>query len=208
MVEGLYDVFKPAKPGPLSALAGATGNGQLSAARLLLAHGAAINPTMKQSSSSPLHQACKADDREMAAFLLEHGADVDSDNCFKSTPLMYAAKHGSPALVHLLLAYQPNIHKLSFIGTAAIHWALWPGNETVMELLLQAGTDLDLALGDGSTLLHCAALADDVKVAKMLLRFGANPLKRNEEWKTPLQVASERANWSIAAVLRDAEAMQ
>jgi ankyrin repeat protein len=208
MVEGLYDAFKPAKPGSLSALAGAAGHGQLGAARLLLANGAALNPTMKQSSSSPLHQACRADDAEMAAFLLEHGADVDSYNTFKTTPLMYAAKHGSPTLVYLLLLYRPDIHKLSFINTAAIHWSLWPGNEEVMELLLQAGADPDHPMGDGSTPLHCAALSELPKVARTLLRYGANPLKRNEEWKTPLQVAGEMGHLEVAGVLREAEEMR
>ena len=206
LVDGLYDAFVPAKSGTLSALAGAAYCGQLSAVRFLLSNGAAINPSLKQSSSSPLHQACRANDTEMAAFLLEYGADVNSYNAFKTTPLMYASKR-SPELVALLLAYSPDVHKLSFISTAAIHWALWPGNKEVMELLLQAGADPNHAMGDGITPLHCAALSDLPKVARVLLRYGANPLKRNDEWKTPLQIASEMENWEVANVLREAETM-
>ena len=204
VVPGLYDAFKPAKPGSLSALAGAASHSQLPAARLLLANGAALNPTMKQSSSSPLHQASRADDLEMAAFLLQQGADVNSYNAFKTTPLMYAAKHASPALVYLLLLYRPDIHALSFIHTAAIHWSLWPGNEEVMELLLQAGADPDHAMGDESTPLHCAALSELPKVARTLLRYGADPTRRNGEGRTPLQVAGERGHGVVEGVLREA----
>ena len=205
MVDGLYDAFKPAKPGCLSALAGAAGHGQLGAVKLLLANGAALNPPMRQSSSSPLHQACKSDDVEMASYLLEADADVDLMNCFNTTPLMYAGKYGTAPLVSLILSYGPDLHRLSFINTAAIHWSLWPGNEDVMELLLQAGADPNHPMGDGSTPLHCAALSELPGIARVLLMYGANPLKRNEEWKTPLQVAVEMEHWKTAAVLQEAE---
>ena len=204
LVPALYDAFKPAKPGVLSALAGAAGHGQLAAVKLLLSHGAALNPTMRQSSSSPLHQACKADDVEMSSYLLSIGADVDLLNCFNTSPLMYAGKYGSPALVRVVLAYNPDVHRLSFINTAAIHWSLWPGNEEVMELLLQAGADPNHPMGDGSTPLHCAALSDLKETARLLLMYGADPTRRNVEWKTPLQVAAEGKSWEVAGVLEEA----
>ena len=205
LVPGLYDAFKPAKPGSLSALAGAAGNGQPSAVSLLLENGAALNPTMKQSSSSPLHQACKADDAELAHHLLEAGADVDSLNCYKVTPLMYAVKYGSTDLVSTILARHPDLHVLSFISTAAIHWAIWPGHEDVIELLLQAGANPDHRMGDGNTPLHCTALSGFTGAAETLLQYGADPLKRNEEWKTPLQVAVECGNVGVAEALKLAE---
>lgn len=205
LADGLFDAFKPAKAGFLSALAGAAGNGQLNAVKLLLAEGAALNPTMKQSSSSPLHEACKADDPAMVAFLLDAGADVNILNCFNTTPLMYAGKYASPSVVRELLAYEPDLHRLSFISTAAIHWALWPGNAGNMELMLQAGADPDQKMGDGSTPLHCAALSDLPDVARLLLEFGADPTKRNEGWKTPLEVAKERGHHNTAAILEKGE---
>jgi len=204
LIPAFYDAFKPAKPGTLSALAGAAGNGHLSTVRLLLSHGAAINPTMKQSSSSPLHQACKSDDAEMTAFLLEAGADVDLLNCFNTTPVMYAGKYGSPALMRVLLAYSPDLHRLSFIGSAAIHWTLWAGNVDSLALLLEAGADPDQPMGDGGTALHCAAISNLAGVAKVLLSHGADMTKRNQEWKTPLQLAAELGNWEVAAVLEEA----
>ncbi|KAK3724867.1 hypothetical protein LTR37_000915 [Vermiconidia calcicola] len=205
LVQNLYDGFRPAKPGCLSTLAGAASHGHLGAVKLLLAHGAALNPTMQQSSSSPLHQAIKADDIELAAFLLEYGADVNILNCFNSTPLMYAARYSSPALVSLILNYNPDLHKRSFIGTAAIHMAFWPGNEEVMELLLRASADPDAAMGDGSTPLHLAALGDLPGVAKVLVKFGAKVGKRNEEGRTAVQVAREKGYGEVVGVLEEAE---
>ena len=117
---------------------------------------------------------------------------------------MYAGKYGSPALVRVVLAYNPDVHRLSFINTAAIHWSLWPGNEEVMELLLQAGADPNHPMGDGSTPLHCAALSDLKETARLLLMYGADPTRRNVEWKTPLQVAAEGKSWEVAGVLEEA----
>lgn len=201
VIPDMYDAFKPAKPGNVSALAGAAAHGQMAAVKLLIASGAAINPTMKQSSSSPLHQACKADDAEMASFLLQMGADVNLLNCFNTTPLMYAGKYGSPDLMRIILSYRPDLFRLSFINTAAIHWALWPGNEENMELLLQAGADPDQAVGNGNTPLHCAVLSELPEIARVLIRYGADRGKKNDEWKTAGEVAKEIGAWDVLAVL-------
>lgn len=187
----------------LSALAGAAANGQLAAARVLISHGAAINPTAKQSSSSPLHQALRADDYQMAAFLLKHAADVDAYDAFRTTPLILAAKSASASLVALLLKFGPDVNKVSFIGTTAIHAAIWRGNEEVLGLLLQAGAFPESTLGP----LHCAAQTNQARIAIMLLQYGANVLKRNEEYKTPRQIASEMGNYEVALVLAEAEKM-
>ncbi|KAI7689566.1 hypothetical protein KC353_g19545, partial [Hortaea werneckii] len=123
MVEGLYEAFKPAKPGLLSPLAGAARNGQMDAVELLIAAGAEPNPNVNRSSSSPLHQAIRADDLELSRLLLELGANINSLNDYKTTPLMYAVKYGSAKLVELILEHHPDMDRLSFIGAAAIHWA-------------------------------------------------------------------------------------
>jgi hypothetical protein len=54
-VNGLYEAFKPAKHGHLSPLAGAATHGQIEAVKLLISHGADVNPHVNHSSSSPLH---------------------------------------------------------------------------------------------------------------------------------------------------------
>ena len=195
VVDGLYEAFKPAKSGRLSPLAGAATYGNIEACGLLLEEGALINPDVNQSSSSPLHQACHSDDVATAQYLLAAGADVNLQNCYKTTPLMYGVKYGSPALVALLLSYKPDLSVLSFISSAAIHWAVWRYNKTdCLELVLEAGADPNHPLTDGSTPLHCAALSELPAVAKCLLQYGADPERRNEEWKTPLQVAEENGH--------------
>lgn len=177
----------------------------MDACELLLCSGAALNPTMKESSSSPLHQACRVDDLEIARFLLEVGADVNSQNCYKTTPLMLAVKQGSPDLVALLLTYKPDFALTSFMHTAAIHWAIWPGHDRNLELMLAAGADPNPKMGDGATPLHCAAQCGFDVMVEILLRYGADPTKRNLDWKTPRGIA-EAEGWSeVSEMLVKAE---
>ena len=137
LVKGLYESFKPAKAGMLSPLAGAAGHRQLDVVELLLAEGAELNPHVNHSSSSPLHEAVRADDIELARFLLEIGADVNSLNAYNTTALMYAVKYSSADMVRLILSFNPDLDQRSFIGTAAVHWAVWPNRPEILELLLK-----------------------------------------------------------------------
>ncbi|CAK3986241.1 Palmitoyltransferase AKR1 [Lecanosticta acicola] len=194
LVGGLFEAFKPAKAGHLSPLAGAATCGQYDAAELLLSHGAELNPDSQQCACSPLHQAIRNNDFELVRFFLERGADVDIDNSYKTTPIMYASKYSSPELVSLLLEYAPDLNKLSFINAAAIHWSVWPGNAKVTELLLMAGANPNHPMADGSSPLSCAILTGSVSMVKCLLRFGADPLQRNDEYETPLQIAHSQSD--------------
>ena len=204
LVKDLYESFKPAKSGHLSPLAGAAGHGQMDIVALLVAHGAILNPNVNQSSSSPLHQACRANDVEIARFLLALGADVDMLNCYRTSPLMYAVKYGSAEMVGTVLQYKPDLHQISFISSAAIHWSIWPGRTENVELLLQAGADKDHPMANGSTPLHCAAIYGHVEIVRLLLRYGADLSRRNDDWKLPIHVAEESGSMEVLAVLKEA----
>ncbi|KAF2773434.1 ankyrin [Teratosphaeria nubilosa] len=204
VVEGLYEGFKPAKSGHLTPLAGAASHGQMDAAELLIMHGASLNPGISQSSSSPLHQAIRANDLEVARFFLELGADVNGINRYKTSPLMAAVKYASVEMVKLILQYRPYQSQMSFIGAAAIHWAVWPDRPEILELLLESGADKDHAMINGSTPLHCAATGGHLATTAMLLKYGADVNKRNDDWQTPLHVAEEAGHAEIAKLLQEA----
>src|SRR5436309_7037326 len=60
-----------------------------------------------------------------------------------------------------------------------------------VERLLKAGTDVNVALADGTTALHWAAYLDDLPLADRLLRAKANVNAANELQVTPLMLACE-----------------
>ncbi|KAK6441122.1 hypothetical protein LTR95_002646 [Oleoguttula sp. CCFEE 5521] len=208
LVRELYTAFKPAKHGHLSPLAGAATHGQFEAARLLIAHGAHVSPDIAHSSSAPLHQACLADDLEMVQFLLAAGADIDQQNTYKSTSIMYASRYASEEVVRLLLSHQPNLRITSMIGTNVLHWAMLPFRKEsllILAMLLDGGADSNLRMDDEGTSLHYAAQSGLVEVVKLLLSYGADRGARNQDWKTPSDIAASLGSEACVEVLRRRE---
>lgn len=125
----------------------------------------------------------------MARFLLAAGADVDVQNCYNSTPLMYAVKYGSSALVALVLSYYPRLETTAFMETTAAHWAVFNSRPEALALLLRAGANPDARMVDGSSPLHCAAMSGAQDTAGLLVEFGADVVLRDGQERTPGEVA-------------------
>ena len=68
--------------------------GDIRKARLLLDHGADINPVEEEYCSTPLGLAARWGQRKMVAFLLERGADPNIAGAPWATPLAWAQKKG------------------------------------------------------------------------------------------------------------------
>lgn len=76
--------------------------GHLAQARRLIERGAEVN----KPGWTPLHYAATGDtpsSLEMVRLMLTHHAYIDAESPNRSTPLMMAARYGSPAVVKLLL---------------------------------------------------------------------------------------------------------
>jgi ankyrin repeat protein len=206
-VRGLYEDFMPAKHGHLSPLAGAASHGRLEVALSLIARGVEINPDTSQSSSAPLHQACRASDVKMARYLLGVGAWVDLQDAHNATPIMYAARYGSLSLIQLLLSHSPNLNLCFMVGISVIYWALLPQRDesaAIVAMLLEAGADVNLQMADGRTPLHYAALSELDSVAKVLLSFDADASLQDQDWKTPLDTALAAGSEECAYILQNA----
>src|SRR5437879_6004504 len=78
------------------------------------------------------------------------------------------------------------------------------GDKDTLRALIQKGTNVNLAEGDGSTALHWASYRDDVETADLLIRAGAKVNAANDLGATPLWTASQ--NGSEAMVRRLLEA--
>ena len=105
--------------------------------------------------------------------------------------------------------------RLIILGTAAsLIAAAAPGPTLVdaakkadreaLRALLQPGTDVNAAEGDGTTALHWASYRDDLESANLLIRAGANVNAANDLGATPLWTACQ--NRSAAMVRRLLEA--
>jgi ankyrin repeat protein len=77
--------------------------GDVSKARLLLDHGADIDPVDEEYRSTPLGLAARWGQQEMVAFLLERGADPNKAGARWATPLAWARKKGHAHITTTLL---------------------------------------------------------------------------------------------------------
>ncbi|XP_050525694.1 ankyrin repeat and SAM domain-containing protein 1A [Daktulosphaira vitifoliae] len=161
-------------------LAAWTGNVDI--VRLLLCHGPSIPNVnhMTKNRETPLHCAAQYGHSGVVALLIEHGADPTIRNHKHETALDLCAQYGRFETVELIITKRPELIR-SYNSRAAgimfahtpLHLASRNGHKTVVELLLDAGMDVNVRTGSG-TALHEAAQCGKTEVARLLLDHGVN----------------------------------
>lgn len=124
-------------------------------------------------STVPLVQALVDGNATLAAALLDAGADPNGLDVI--TPL-YAAQE------YIMGSRQ---------------------RRAVMSHLLRAGAQVDGATQDGTTALMLAAYHGDVRSARLLLSYGADPLRRNAQGYDAVQAAAQSGNGELGQMLRE-----
>lgn len=89
---------------------------------------------------SVLALAAMSGSADIIRLLLDHGADVNSEDKYGQTPLIVAAWYGEVESVQILLTNAANIKSRDNSGNTALMWAVEEGNLDVAEVLRQAGT--------------------------------------------------------------------
>jgi ankyrin repeat protein len=93
--------------------------GQTEIVRKLIARDAHVN----KPGWAPLHYAATGGHLEIMEILLEEHAFIDAESPNKSTPLMMAAKYGTPAAVKLLLEAGADPRVRNELGLSAVDFA-------------------------------------------------------------------------------------
>jgi ankyrin repeat protein len=140
-------------------------------ARALLAHGADVN-LKRGDGLTPYQIAARHGNTDMAALLLEHGADAAA-----LTPLdqfLNASLTGDGARARALLASHPDlVTSMSPEDHAGVIDAVMHGRADVVRLMVELGFRLDAENAHGGTPLHWAAWHGKTDMVDLLIRLGA-----------------------------------
>jgi ankyrin repeat protein len=206
-------------------------NRDLAMVTALLAAGADADHAALPTGVTPLMTCARTGDADSVRALLAHGAKVNArESAHQQTALMWAAAEKHPDAVRALIAggadvkarssirhvavtggfspTDPESEKLKSVfeidqgGYTPLLFAARSGDADSVELLLNAGADVNDAQPDGSSVLVVALLSGQGKVAKLLLDRGADANAARAGY-APLHAAVLRGETDMVEALLD-----
>lgn len=153
---------------------------------------------------SALHHAAIAGLRDMAELLVEVGEDVDAKGQDGSTPLRCAVQEGHQQLVESLLARGASFLDRDEDGLTMLHCAAAEGHQAVVSIILTHAPWLaNEQSWSGWSPLHSASSMGHSQVVSLLLHFGANPRLKNNQGKTPMDLAKDRNKMEVCLRIQE-----
>ncbi len=131
--------------------------------------------------------------QELQAFLAGHGfapGDINTHNKDQATPLMLAVRLAPPAFVKELLDAGADIHAVNADGNQALWLACVGEIIENMQLVIDAGINVQHINVNAATPLMFAASSGRAKAVATLLAAGADPLFDTDLGLTALDMAS------------------
>ena len=163
----------------------ASENGHLSAVKVLLESGARVDLTGTDRRTA-LHSAATNGHEAIAEMILPQGNAVKLKFADIVDVFQEAAKRG---FLHICRLCLPIVNDEMIDGgyreqQTALHHAAQNGNEEIVKLLLDNGTDIECENDVGNTPLVVAAIAGRCQVVQILLARKANTFKQNSKRQT------------------------
>ena len=162
--------------------------------------------------NTALRYAVRMGHPQIATLLLNNGADLNQANIFGETVLYWAIQAGEDQFVDLLTRLRQQRVELDAIisnkyyDDTPLLLAARQGNATVVEILLRAGADPNIADRQQETALLTASCNGDAAVVALLLAAGADVDLQNNNGQTAALVARGRGYHDIAQLIEEAVA--
>jgi ankyrin repeat domain-containing protein 50 len=170
----------------------ASANGQEATVQMLIEAGACVS-NVDADGMTPIQVASEEGHKGIVEMLIKAGADV---NLGYGSALYCASAFGHEDVVQTLLRAGAEVNLEEKVGTAlhaASHW--YYRREKVIELLIDAGADVNKLAGEYGTALQAAAGVDTdessaLEAVRVLIRAGANVNLVGGKFGTALQAAA------------------
>jgi ankyrin repeat protein len=163
-------------PEPPISLHEAAAIGDLTRAKLLLQQGTDVN-SRERDMATPLLRAVLEGNKEIVAFLLTKGADVEvTDSWPSGTPLYYAAEKGHEEIAGLLITKGADVNTKktdSPVGDTPLHAATRTGHTEIAELLIDGGTDVNAKNNEDKTPIEVVRRRNRKEIVDLLKKHGA-----------------------------------
>ena len=173
--------------------------------RVLLENNADIN-IQDAYDQTPIFDAIQENNSIMLDFLYQNGANIDHKNKDGKSPLMVAScnKHRQEVLCDLIKLCAEVNAKDNFSRTALMH-AINNNNGAMMDILLKAGSLINIEDINGHTPIMYCAKRGNREGLRVLIARGGDVFARNEKGQTAYDIARACKNPTCAEILAKAE---
>ena len=133
----------------------------------------------------PLHFACRSGSLDVVKLLVRAGAGV------RVSCLVFATIFGHTETVRYLLCLpEVEVDHANDEGRTALHLAADNEHEDVVQVLIDAGADIEVRNNGGNSPLHFACRSGSLDSVKLLVRAGAGVRVTDNEGDTSLTIAA------------------
>jgi ankyrin repeat protein len=133
--------------------------------------------------------------------LVVKGADINSSNYEKATPLHYAVANGEKDAAEIILLIGGDANAKDINGKTPLLVAIEEGNLEIADVLIRYGAMTSEGDHSGLTPLHFAVKNNDFYITDMLLYYNTDPNISDKKGDTPLMYAVWKRDYEIADLL-------
>ncbi|CAG8533324.1 12831_t:CDS:2 [Dentiscutata erythropus] len=166
-------------------------NNHVIMAKYLIDNGAEVDALGGELDATPLHWAARSGHLSMVTLLVNHGADPNIRDSQGFNGLHIATHSSTTMLVLYLLYHDMDIDTPDVLQHTPLMWAAYQGDASTVDLLIRLGASLSKTDAAQFTPLHWAMIKGNQLCIRKLIEAGANINAKEENGKTPSDIARE-----------------